>query len=124
VAAKLFAIIAVLTSATIVGTTVNGTTTFTAEENCDMGKKKIENALNVKRKVSAVWDQKTKHIPIYYNPKRIQLDDIHRPINETGYNTDKFKAPEDVYKKLTKSFINRSAENESNDLFYHSKLII
>ena len=100
IAAMLFAMMGVLTSATNVGTKTNETTTFRVEGNCGMCKRNIENALDVKGISSAEWNQKTKTLTVVYNPEKIQVDDIHKLVNGGGYDTDKFKAPDEVYDKL------------------------
>lgn len=110
IAAMLFAMLGILTSAKIDETNANETTTFRVEGNCGMCKRNIENALDVKGISSAEWDQKKKTLTVVYNPEKIQLDDIHKLVNAAGYDTDKFKAPDDVYKKLPKCCKYRDAE--------------
>ena len=110
IAAMLFAMMGVLTSATIDGINANETATFRVEGNCGMCKKNIENALDVKGVSSAEWNQKTKMLTVVYNPEKIQLNEIHKLVNEAGYDTDKSKAPDDVYKKLPKCCKYRDAE--------------
>lgn len=75
--------------------------TFKVYGNCSMCKKTIESALlknpNIKR---ANWNVDTKMIEVEYNPHSISLDEVHHLIANSGYDTDKVKAPEAAYKKL------------------------
>lgn len=77
------------------------TVTFKVYGNCGMCKSKIEGALkNVKGVAAASWDMKKLMMTVTYNPKKIELDDIHKKIAAVGYDTEKVKAETEVYNKL------------------------
>jgi periplasmic mercuric ion binding protein len=69
--------------------------------NCDMCKKRIEKAaFSVKGVKSAVWhaDHQTLHLTI--DESKCTLNDVHQTIAKAGHDTDKVKAPDEVYEKL------------------------
>lgn len=79
----------------------NETVTFKVYGNCTMCKKRIETALTKTSGItSAVWDVNTKMVTVVYDPHTITVDAIHKPIADVGHDTDKLKAPDDVYSKL------------------------
>jgi periplasmic mercuric ion binding protein len=77
------------------------TATFKVSGNCGMCKTTIEKSLKgVKGIKAATWDLKTKTITVVYNSKLITLEDIHQKIAAVGYDTEKVKAKDEVYKGL------------------------
>ncbi|MFP5469965.1 MAG: heavy-metal-associated domain-containing protein [Bacteroidia bacterium] len=73
---------------------------FKVDGNCDMCKKRIENALDVKGIKYANWDVKTKQIEITYKTDKISEDQIHQLIANVGHDTEKVKATKENYNKL------------------------
>ena len=68
---------------------------------CDMCKSRIENgAIKLKGVKYAKWDIPSNNLSIIYNSKKIKLDSIKKNIAELGHDTDKFKAPLEVYESL------------------------
>ncbi|MFN3952207.1 MAG: heavy-metal-associated domain-containing protein [Thermaurantimonas sp.] len=67
---------------------------------CGMCKNRIEKALDVPGVLVAEWDKNTKLLYIVYRPAKISEDSIHMLINGVGHDTEKSKAPDDVYQRL------------------------
>lgn len=77
------------------------TVTFKVYGNCGMCKRTIEGALEgVKGIKSATWDSAQKMITVTFNPKKIELNDIHKKIAAVGYDTDTVKAKDETYNGL------------------------
>jgi len=74
--------------------------TFRVGGNCDMCKKRIENAADLKGVKTANWDSKTQTLEIYYNPNKISLIQIQEEIAKIGHDTEKFKADSLAFEKL------------------------
>lgn len=75
--------------------------TFAVKGNCGMCEKTIEKAAkNVEGVTEADWDVKAKKITVTYDESKTNLDTIHKAIADTGYDTDKVKAKDEVYNKL------------------------
>lgn len=75
--------------------------TFRVSGNCDMCKERIEKAARSVNGVStASWSADTKMITAGYDPARTNTDAIRQSIALAGHDTDRFKAPDDVYNKL------------------------
>lgn len=68
--------------------------------NCNMCKKRIEKAANIKNKVYAIWDTETKLVTISYDSVKTNLPDILKRIALAGYDSDMYRASVDAYKKL------------------------
>lgn len=73
---------------------------FEVDGNCDMCKKRIENALDVKGIKYANWDVKTKMIEVVYRTDKISEDQIHQLIAKAGHDTPKVKATKEDYNNL------------------------
>ena len=76
------------------------TITFKVWGNCEMCKRTIETALEVKGVKDAAWDKDTKMISITYNPEKITEDKIHQLIAASGYDTEKTKGDDKAYQGL------------------------
>jgi Cu(I)/Ag(I) efflux system membrane fusion protein len=84
---------------------------FKVSGNCDLCKERIEKvAKSVKGVSMAVWDVNTKKIQVAFNPRETNSDDIQRAIAKVGHDTDKFKAQEDVYRKLPECCLYRKSK--------------
>lgn len=68
--------------------------------NCNMCKKRIEKAANLKNKVHAIWDPETQMAMVTYDSIQSKMDDILKRIALAGYDSDLFRASEEAYKKL------------------------
>jgi len=75
--------------------------TFGVSGNCDLCKERIEKAAkSVSGVSSAVWNVKTKKIHVEFNATTTNPDAIQKAIAKVGHDTEKFKAPDEVYKQL------------------------
>jgi hypothetical protein len=79
---------------------VKETTTFKVWGNCEMCKATIQDAARIKGVQKAIWDQKTKMLSITYKPDKVKLEDIHKAIAESGYDTELATAPDAAYADL------------------------
>ncbi|WP_187477740.1 DUF3347 domain-containing protein [Amniculibacterium sp. G2-70] len=68
--------------------------------NCGMCETTIEKAGNIKKIAIVDWNKDTKMATITYDAKKTNQDEILKRIALTGYDSDKFLAPDDVYAKL------------------------
>lgn len=68
--------------------------------NCEMCKKTIETAGNVKKVAKVDWNKDSKMATITYDSTKTNQDEILKRIALAGYDSDKFLAPDDVYSKL------------------------
>jgi hypothetical protein len=68
--------------------------------NCGMCESKIKKAGNIKEMVQVEWDVNTSMATITYDAKQTNQDAILKRIALSGYDSDKFSAPDDVYAKL------------------------
>jgi Protein of unknown function (DUF3347) len=70
--------------------------------NCDMCKKKIEKAGNLKSEAKVTWNDKSQMATLIYDAKKTNQDEILKRIALVGYDSDKFLAPDKTYSKLDK----------------------
>lgn len=68
--------------------------------NCEMCKVTIEKAAYKKQTTIIEWDKNTKVAKITYDTTKTTLDEILKKISDSGYDSDKFRAPNKVYNKL------------------------
>ncbi len=68
--------------------------------NCDLCKTTIEKAGNVKKVASVDWNKDTKMATLTYDGNKTNQDEILKRIALAGYDSEKFRAPDDVYAKL------------------------
>ena len=68
--------------------------------NCGMCETTIEKAGNLKKIAKVDWNVDTKMATLTYDSKKINQDAILKRIALSGYDSDKFLAPDDVYAKL------------------------
>lgn len=76
------------------------TETFEVEGNCNMCKKRIENAAYIKGVKRADWSKETHKLIVVYRPSKTTSAAIHQNIAKAGHSTDKVEAAEADYKKL------------------------
>lgn len=82
------------------GKTITRTETFKVWGKCDMCKARIEKGLKIDGISKAVWDQKTQMVTVTYDPAKITVDAMQKKLASIGHDTEKYKAPDDVYEKL------------------------
>ena len=94
--------ITVLLSFTSCNAQIKNATTETVKiyGNCGMCEKTIEKAGNLKDIVKIDWNVDTKIATITYDTKKTNQDEILKRIALSGYDSDKFLAPDDVYNNL------------------------
>ncbi len=68
--------------------------------NCGMCETTIEKAGNVKKIAKVEWNTDTKMATITYDTTQTNQDEILKRIALSGYDSDKFLAPDDVYNNL------------------------
>jgi len=68
--------------------------------NCDMCEKTIEKAGNLKKIAKVDWNVDTKMATLTYDSKKTNQDAILKRIALSGYDSDKFLAPDNAYSKL------------------------
>ncbi len=68
--------------------------------NCGMCETTIEKAGNLKKIAKVDWNKDTKMATITYDAKKTNQDEILKRIALSGYDSEKFLAPNDVYAKL------------------------
>ena len=76
------------------------TESFKVFGNCDMCKDRIEKGLKMDGITKATWDDKTKMATVTYDPSKITIDAMQKKVASLGHDTEKYKAPDDVYAKL------------------------
>ena len=74
---------------------------FKVSGNCEMCKDRIETAAkSVSGVSSADWSSETKMLHVAFDSKKTNSDNIQKAIAKVGHDTEKFKAPDDIYKAL------------------------
>jgi mercuric ion binding protein len=68
--------------------------------NCSMCKKTIETAAKDAGATEASWNTQTKILAVTYNPKKVNNEKIQKAVAASGYDTQDFTAPSDVYQNL------------------------
>ncbi len=68
--------------------------------NCGMCENTIEKAGNKKKIAKVDWNKDTKMATITYDAKKTNQDEILKRIALSGYDNEKYLAPNDVYEKL------------------------
>ena len=85
------------------GTKASGqqkTESFKVWGKCDMCKNRIEKGLKLDGISKAAWDEKTQLATVTYDPAKTNVDAMQKKLASIGHDTEKFKAPDDVYDKL------------------------
>lgn len=67
---------------------------------CGMCESRIENALDVPGVIFADWNLETKKMTVVYKTQKIDEQQIHENIARVGHDTEKVKAPDEVYAKI------------------------
>jgi periplasmic mercuric ion binding protein len=103
----LFFTIALLAVITIDSSAQSGTKTsgqkteaFKVWGKCDMCKNRIEKGLKIDGISKAAWDEKTQLATVTYDPAKTNIDAMQKKMASIGHDTEKYKAPDDVYAKL------------------------
>lgn len=67
---------------------------------CGMCKDRIESTVKAEGATSASWDTKTMMLAVSYDPSKTSMDALSKKLASVGHDTEKYKAPNDVYAKL------------------------
>lgn len=99
---KLLVAITVLLSFTVCNAQIENSVTEKVKVfgNCGMCKTTIEKAGSLKNTAKVDWDADTQMATLTYDSKKTDQDAILKRIALSGYDGDKFLAPDDVYSKL------------------------
>ncbi|NOR76551.1 MAG: ATPase [Draconibacterium sp.] len=74
---------------------------FEVKGNCGMCEKRIEKAaLEVDGVSKADWDKETKKLEVVFDDAKTNVDKVQKTVAKVGHDTEKYKAPDDVYNKL------------------------
>jgi Cu(I)/Ag(I) efflux system membrane fusion protein len=74
---------------------------FKVSGNCEQCKDRIETAAkSVSGVESAEWNSETKMLKLQFDGTKTNSDNIQKAIAKVGHDTEKFKAPDAVYKEL------------------------
>ena len=76
------------------------TETFKVWGKCDMCKTRIEKTVKAEGATSANWDTKTQMLAVTFDPAKTNVESLSKKLASVGHDTEKFKAPDDVYAKL------------------------
>lgn len=68
--------------------------------NCGMCKKTIEKAANEKGVVKSDWDVDSNMLTMTYDSAKTNADAVLKKVAYAGYDSDKFRAPDEVYNEL------------------------
>jgi copper chaperone CopZ len=67
---------------------------------CGMCKDRIEKTVKAEGATSASWDSKTQMLAVTYDASKTNADALSKKLASVGHDTEKYKAPDDVYAKL------------------------
>jgi periplasmic mercuric ion binding protein len=76
------------------------TETYKVEGNCNMCKKRIENAAYIKGVKRAEWDKHTHELKLVYKPSKTNATAILTSVAKAGHSSDKATVADADYKKL------------------------
>jgi hypothetical protein len=76
------------------------TETFKVWGKCDMCKTRIEKTVKTEGATSADWNTKTAMLTVVFDPAKTNVDALEKKLAAVGHDTEKYKAPDDVYAKL------------------------
>jgi Cu(I)/Ag(I) efflux system membrane fusion protein len=75
--------------------------TLTVQGACEMCKKRIEKtATSVEGVSSATWNSETKNLEFAYDAEKTTPEAVSKALAKVGHDTDKDKAPDDIYNAL------------------------
>lgn len=76
------------------------TETFKVFGKCDMCKARIEKTVKAEGATSADWNTKSATLTVTFDPSKTNVDVLGKKLASVGHDTEKYKAPDDVYAKL------------------------
>lgn len=75
-------------------------TRFAVRGVCEMCKKRIENATDIKGVVFSEWNAEKQELFLVYKPKMVTLETIHKRIQAVGHDTELGQASDSAYSKI------------------------
>jgi mercuric ion binding protein len=81
-------------------TAATKTESFKVWGKCEMCKERIEKTVKAVGATSASWDLKTRMLTVTYDPAKTNRDELSKRLAAVGHDTEKYRAPDDVYAKL------------------------
>lgn len=82
--------------------------------NCGMCKKTIESSLKIKEVHKADWNKKSKILTVVFDENKISLDSLEQRVAAVGYDTEHYKAKDEVYSELPGCCLYRDNENSKD----------
>jgi len=76
------------------------TETFKVWGNCGMCKETIETSLKTEGVIKANWDKDSKMIAVTFDTLKTTLNEIHKKIAASGYDTEQLKGDDEAYTNL------------------------
>lgn len=76
------------------------TESFKVWGKCGMCKTRIEKTVKAEGVSAAAWDEKTQMLTVTYDPSKTNKESLSKKLAAVGHDTEKYKAPDDVYAKL------------------------
>jgi mercuric ion binding protein len=76
------------------------TETYKVDGNCNMCKKRIEEAAFIKGVKRAEWDADKHTLVVTYKPSKTNADEVLASVAKAGYSSEKIQATETAYNKL------------------------
>jgi periplasmic mercuric ion binding protein len=76
------------------------TESFKVWGKCEMCKARIETGLKFDGISKALWNEKTLLVTVTYDPAKTNIDAMQKKLASIGHDTEKYKAPDNVYAKL------------------------
>jgi len=76
------------------------TETFKVSGECGMCKTRIEKTVRAEGATTANWDEKTHMLIVEFDKNKTSVDALSKKLASIGHDTEKYKAPDEVYAKL------------------------
>lgn len=83
-----------------VKTATSKTESFKVSGNCELCQTRIENAVKEEGASAASWNTETKMLTVTYDPSKTSKDKLSKKLASVGHDTEKYRAPDDVYNSL------------------------
>lgn len=93
----------------------DSTVTFTVSGNCEMCKKRIEEAAKGKGVTAALWDIDSKILTLQYNPSHTSVEKVQQRIADVGHDAGLKIAKGYVYKGLPDCCLYRDGDKTHHD---------
>ena len=76
------------------------TETFKVYGKCELCKTRIDKAVKEEGASTADWNLKTRMLTVSFNPAKTNIDALEKKLASVGHDTEKYRAPDDVYANL------------------------